>query len=60
MTGVVVNSHFFFPESSVTDLTGLFEITCQCAGAIAEKAKVAFKSGWSKQGYMFRMKAVSP
>ncbi|CAB5077673.1 unannotated protein [freshwater metagenome] len=51
--------HFLFDPVWSAFSTGLFEMTAQCAGTVAEIAKVAFKSGWSKHANVRRASATS-
>ena len=45
MRGVVVKTHFLFEPASDFEATGLFEITSQWPGTVAEIANVALRSG---------------
>ena len=48
--GVRANCHHPPVAGLGTWVAGLFDETCQPAGARTENSKVLFRSGWSKQG----------
>ena len=60
MRGVVLNFHSTRSPLATLLSTGLFETASQCPGVVTVRVKVALSDGWSKQGNMLRMCAVSP